>query len=125
MQDGQKFQGSKVSRWDFGQYQELRIAHPVGGRVPFIGKYFNLGPVAMSGSPTSVKQYTRRVGPSLRMTVDLSDLDHSFANLASGESGEWPSQHYKDQWDAYYNGLNLPMPFDKVDAKQVLVVKPE
>jgi penicillin G amidase len=125
VQDGQKVQGSRVSRWDFGQYQALRIAHPVGGQLPFIGKYFNLGPVAMSGSPTSVKQYTRRLGPSLRMTVDLGDLDHSFANLAAGESGQWPSRHYKDQWDAYYNGRNLPMPFNKVEAKQVLVVKPE
>ena len=125
LEEGKKAQGSKVSRWDFGQYQALRIAHPVGGQLPFIGKYFNLGPVAMSGSPTSVKQYTRRLGPSLRLTVDLSDLDHSFANLAAGESGQWPSRHYKDQWDAYYNGRNLPMPFDKIDAKQVLVVKAE
>jgi penicillin amidase len=125
VEEGKKAQGSKVSRWDFGQYQALRIAHPVDGQLPFIGKYFNLGPVAMSGSPTSVKQYTRRLGPSLRMTVDLSDLDHSFASLTAGESGQWPSRHYKDQWDAYYNGRNLPMPFDKVDAQQVLVVKPE
>jgi penicillin G amidase len=125
VQDGQKVQGSKVSRWDFGQYQALRIPHPVGSQLPLIGKYFNLGPVPMSGSPTSVKQYTRRLGPSLRMTFDLSDLEHSFASLTAGESGQWLSPHYKDQWDAYYNGRNLPMPFEKVDAKQVLVVKPE
>jgi penicillin amidase len=79
----------------------------------------------MSGSPTSVKQYTRRLGPSLRMSFDLSDLEHSFASLTAGESGQWLSPHYKDQWDAYYNGRNLPMPFEKVDAKDVLVVNPE
>jgi penicillin amidase len=125
VQEGIKTQGSKVSRWDFGQYQALRIANPVDGGLPFIGKYFNIGPVPMSGSPNSVKQYTRRLGPSLRMIIDLGDLDHSVANLATGESGQWPSRHYKDQWDAYYNGRSFPMRFESVDAKQVLTVNPE
>jgi acyl-homoserine lactone acylase PvdQ len=59
------------------------------------------------------------------MIIDLGDLDHSVANLATGESGQWPSRHYKDQWDAYYNGRSFPMRFESVDAKQVLTVNPE
>ena len=122
---GQKIQGSKVSRWDYGQYVSLRIANPVEGRLPVIGRYFNIGPATMSGAPTTVKQYTRRLGPSLRMVVDLGDLEHSFANLATGESGQPLSSHYKDQWDAYYAGRSFPMQYGKVDAKNVLVVKPQ
>ena len=49
---------------------------------------------------------------------------HSFANLATGESGQRLSSHYKDQWDAHYAGRSFPMPFSKVKAKDVLVVKP-
>jgi len=56
--------------------------------------------------------------------VDLADLDHSFANLATGESGQPLSSHYKDQWDAYYAGRSFPMQYGKVDAKNVLVLKP-
>jgi penicillin amidase len=124
--EGLKMQGSKVSRWDYGQYQQLRIENPVAGGLPLIGKYFNLGPVPMSGAPTTVKQYTeRRLGPSMRMIVDLGDLEHSLANLATGESGQRLSSHYKDQWDAYYTGRSFPMQFGKVDAQQVLVVKPQ
>jgi penicillin amidase len=125
LDQGAKIQGSNVSRWDYGQFQDLRIESPVAGRLPLIGKYFNIGPVPMNGSPTSVKQYTRRLGPSLRMVIDLGDLEHSFANLATGESGQRLSSHYKDQWDAYYAGRSFPMQFGKVDAKDVLVVKPQ
>jgi penicillin amidase len=123
--EGAKIQGSKVSRWDYGQYIELRITNPVEGQLPLIGKYFNIGPVPMSGSSTTVKQTTRRLGPSMRMIVHLSDLERSLQNITIGESGHRFSTHYKDQWNAYYGGTSFPMQFEKVDAKQVLVVKPQ
>ena len=81
-------------------------------------------PVPMSGSPSSIKQTTQRLGPSLRMVVDLSNLDQSQANLVTGESGHVLSRHYKDQWGAYYGGTSFPMQFDKVEAKDTLVVNP-
>ena len=125
LEAGQKIQGSSVSRWDYGQYMSLEIINPVEGRLPLIGRFFDIGPVSMSGAGTTVKQYTRRLGPSLRMIVDLGDLEHSFANLATGESAQVLSSHYKDQWDAYYAGRSFPMQYGKVDAKDVLVVKPQ
>ena len=83
-------------------------------------------PVPMSGSPTTVKQITRRLGPSMRMIVDLGDLDHSFENITIGESGQILSRHYSDQWNAYYYGtFSFPMQFQKIDARQVLVVNPQ
>lgn len=124
IEEGAKLQGSKVSRWDYGRYNRLTILQPVGGRLPVIGPSFNIGPVPMSGSAMTVKQTTQRLGPSMRMVVDLSDLDGSWENLAVGESGQWLSRHYKDQWDAYYAGRSFPMQFHKIEAKQTLVVKP-
>jgi penicillin amidase len=122
--EGAKIQGSKVSRWDYGQYNALKLAHPVGGQLPLIGRYFNIGPVSMSGSSTTIKQTTRRLGPSMRMIVDLADLDRSMQNIVVGESGHWLSAHYKDQWGAYYGGTSFPMQFNKVEAKETLVVRP-
>jgi penicillin amidase len=100
------------------------VEQPVFGRVPLIGKYFNIGPVPMSGSSTTIKQTTRRLGPSLRMVVDFSDFDQSLANITTGESGHELSRHYMDQWDAYYAGTSFPMEFDKVAAAQVLTISP-
>jgi penicillin amidase len=122
---GRKLQGSKASRWDYGQYRALRIDSPVAGRMPLLGRYFNIGPIPMSGAPTTVMQRTGGLGPSLRMTVDLGDLEHSFANLVTGESGQRFSSHYKDQWEAYYAGRSFPMPFSRVDAKEILRVTPQ
>ena len=123
--DGSKIQGSKVSRWDYGQYDELTLRHPVDGQLPIIGKYFNIGPVPMSGSSTTIKQTTRRLGPSMRMIVDLGDLDHSLENVTIGESGHRLSSHYKDQWNAYYGATSFRMQFKNVESKQVLVVNPQ
>ncbi len=61
---------------------------PVLSQLPLIGKYFNIGPVAMSGGSTTIKQTTRRLGPSMRMVVDLADLDNSLQNITIGESGQ-------------------------------------
>jgi penicillin G amidase len=124
VEEGAKIQGSKVSRWDYGQYNELKLVHPVGGQLPLIGSYFNIGPVSMSGSSTTIKQTTRRLGPSMRMVVDLGDLDHSLQNITVGQSGQRLSSHYKDQWSAYYGATSFPMQFGKVDAKQTLIVNP-
>ena len=82
------------------------------------------GLIGFGGSPVSVQQYNGRLGPSLRIISNLGDLDHSFANLVTGESEQRLSGHYKDQWDAYYAGRGLPMQFGKVDAKNVLNVRP-
>ncbi len=124
IQEGEKSQGSKVSRWDYGQYNALKMTHPVGSQLPLIGSYFNIGPIAMSGGSTTIKQTTRHLGPSMRMIVDLSDLDRSLQNITVGESGNRLSSHYKDQWPAYYGATSFPMQFGKIDAKSTLTVNP-
>ena len=121
---GAKLQGSSVARWDYGQFIRLELNHPVGGQLFFVERFFNIGPVPMSGSPSSIKQTTQRLGPSMRMVIDLANLDQSQANLVTGESGHVLSKHYKDQWGAYYGGTSFPMQFDKVDAKDALIVNP-
>ena len=78
--------------------------------IPTLGKYFriNVGPVRMSGSSTTVKQTTRRIGPSMRFVADTSDWDKSLMNLTAGQSGQLFSLHYSDQWEHYYDGKELP-----------------
>ena len=122
---GEKIAGSNVTDWDYGQWIALHLTHPVEGELPVLGRYFNIGPVPMSGSPSSIKQTTQRLGPSMRMVVDLGNLDQSLANIVTGESGHVLSRHYKDQWGTYYGGTSFPMQFDKVDAKDTLVVNPQ
>ena len=122
-EEGRKLQGGLLKNWNYGAYNELEIKQPVGDQIPLAGRYFNIGPVAMSGSSTTVKQTTRKMGPSMRFVADLSSWDHSLNNITAGESGQFLSWHYKDEWDAYYVGRSFPMQFEKVDVKAVLRVK--
>ncbi len=116
--------GSPVSKWKWGRLLQWNLQHPVGKELPLVSRFFDIGPVEMSGSGTSVKQTTGVMGPSERMIVDLGHLDKSVQNLTVGESGHVASSHYKDQWSAYYTGKSFPMEFDHIDANQVLTVKP-
>ncbi|HLW77299.1 MAG TPA: penicillin acylase family protein, partial [Bryobacteraceae bacterium] len=77
-----------------------------------------------SGSSTTIKQTTWRLGPSMRMIVDLSDLDRSLMNITAGESGQPLSSHYKDQWPAYYGATSFPMQFSRVKVRETLTVMP-
>lgn len=122
--EGKRMQGDRIAKWDWGVYNTVSMVNPVVSRIPYLGRWFEVGNVPMSGSTTTVKQTTRRLGPSMRFVADLSDWDKSLHNIAVGESGQVLSPHYKDQWEAYYTGKSFPMPFTHVEAKETLTVKP-
>lgn len=125
MEEGQRIQGKDPKRWRWGKYMYLNVENPVVSRVPVIGKYFNIGPVPMSGGSTSVKQTTLKLGPSERMDSSPGDWDTSLGSLPVGESGHVASRHYRDQWDTYYNGRSFPMPFNKIDVKSTVRFLPK
>jgi penicillin G amidase len=124
MEEGRRLQGRGPSNWRYGNYLETMMRHPILGRaewikyVPTLGNYFriNIGPVPMSGSSTTVKQTTERLGPSMRFVADLSNWDRSLLNLTLGQSGQVLSPHYSDQWDEYYTGRSFPRPFKNVEG---------
>ncbi len=125
LHQGQRLQGKNLTKWRYGNYLTLEIDHPILKQLPGMGTYFNIGPVPMSGGSTAVKQTTSRLGPSERFTAVVGDWDRSLLNLPVGESGHVFSSHYKDQWDAYYNGRSFPLQFDHVDIKDTLTLVPE
>jgi len=125
MEEGQRMQGADPNRWKWGKYMFLVVENPVVSRVRWVGKYFNIGPVPLSGSPTTVKQTTGKLGPSERMNASTGDWDASLLNLPIGQSGHIASWHYSDQWNAYYAGKSFPMQFGKVDAKSTVEFVPK
>ena len=125
MDEGQRIQGKDPKNWRWGKVMFLKVDHPVGNRIPIIGKYFDIGPVPMSGGPNTVKQTSRRLGPSERMDAAVGHWDDSLMELPFGESGHFASSHYKDEWDAYYAGQSFAMQFGKVDAKSTMTFVPQ
>lgn len=125
IEEGQRIQGSDPAKWQWGQYLQVNLQHPVLSRLPWAGKYFQLPATAMNGSSTTVKQTSRRLGPSMRFITDLSNWDGSFNNVTIGQSDHYFSGHFKDQWAAYLNGTSFPMQFGKVIAKDTLTIEPK
>jgi penicillin G amidase len=122
--EGRRIQNNNVRKWKYGDYLRLTIAHPVGHRLAVVAKYFDIGPVPMSGSSTTVKQTSVQLGPSMRMTADTGDWDRSLLNVTIGQSGQILSRHYKDEWNHYYYGQSYPMQFRKVNAGNMLEFTP-
>jgi penicillin G amidase len=114
--------------WQWGPTIPLTFHHPLAGSLPLVGSYMNVGPVPQAGTQTTVKQTTPTVGPSMRMVVDFSDFEKSVQNITLGESGQFLSPYYKDQFDAWNNGRSFPMLFSDqaVDSgtTHLLVLEP-
>jgi len=126
VQTGVSRQGSNVARWDFSREpQSFTLPHPALSQLPGIGQYFQIGPAPMSGSSTTVKQTTPRLGPSMRFVADLADWENSRNNITIGQSGQPFSGHFMDQWEAYYTGQSFPMPFRQPTPAATLQVVPE
>ncbi len=125
MDEGQRLQGANPAGWKWGKALFVEIRNPVGGALPWIGSWFNVGPLPASGGITTVKQMNGRLGPSERMNFSVGNWDNSLWNLTVGESGNLLSPHYRDQFDAWYNGESFPMPFRNLDAGSTVRFVPE
>lgn len=120
-------------RW--GKFETLTIKHPVLSQIPLIRRYADLGPVEISGSPLTVKQ-ARNVmlgdesdlGPSMRFVANVGSWDRSTLTLVAGESGRVLTNHYRDEFDAYLHGRQLPLWFTRAavaaHAKHTLRLTP-
>jgi penicillin G amidase len=106
--------------WKWGDTIPLIFRHPMGG-PRLLGWLLNVGPFPQSGTESTIKRATRGVGPSMRMVVDLGDLDASVENITLGESGQPFSPYYKDQFEAWYHGHSFPMLFSDEAVRKGMV----
>jgi penicillin amidase len=109
--------------WKWGETIPLTFHHPLAGGLPLLGRLLDVGPFPQAGTATTVKQTTRAVGPSMRMVVDLSDLDSSVQNITLGESGQVFSPYYHDQYEAWSSGNSFPMLFSDASVDKGTVHK--
>lgn len=124
VEEAARMQGRDPGKWRWGAYLQLTLPHPIFSQIPWAGPWFRLGPTEMQGHSTTVKQTTRRLGPSMRFIADLAKWDDSWNNITVGQSGHPFSSHFKDQWKSYLAGTSFPMQFDKVEAKEMLTLAP-
>ncbi len=88
----------------WGEVNEVRIQHPLGLGGGILGWIFNPKPARLSGSTKSIRVVSRDFGQSMRMVVDLADLDATRLVLPLGQSGHLGSKHREDQYLDWQKG---------------------
>lgn len=115
--------GKDAGDWQWGRLHTAAPQHPVlgGDTVPDpVRRLVNPRPLAVGGGSSIVDatawdaasgSYEVTSGPSMRMVVDLGDLDASTWVNLTGVSGHPGSVHYTDQFAAWADGETFPWPF--------------
>lgn len=104
---------ARLESWAWGAQNTVLIQNRVLVHLPLVGGLTGPGLNPQSGNGYTVKAVGRDYGPSERFTADLSNLDASTLNVVTGESGNFLSPYYMDQWQAWYRGTTFTLPFSE------------
>jgi penicillin amidase len=120
---------AELNSWSWGPQNTITIQNPVLGRIPVVRRWTGPGVQPQSGSVYTVKAAGRDYGPSERYTADLSNFDSSTLNTVTGQSGNFLSPYYMDQWKSWYTGYTFVLPFSnsavKNSATHRLILQPK
>jgi len=118
-----ELQGDNPARWNWGSLHALTLTNESFGEsgIAPIEALFNRGPFPVSGGASVVDATGWALGdgfatstvPSMRMTVDLADLDASRWNHLTGASGHAFHPNYADQFEAWQQKRQTPWPFSR------------
>mgnify|MGYP001818508630 CR=1 FL=1 len=115
--------GGDVSSWAWGDLHTATFENQTLGQsgIGLIENRFNRGPYPTAGGESIVNA----VGsdptegfevdwlPSMRMVIDLSDLDASLAIHTTGQSGHPYHEHYQDMIPLWLEGANTQMAWSR------------
>jgi penicillin G amidase len=112
-------QGKDPANWSWGRVHALTLTEQTFGTsgIGPVEALFNRGPVEVGGGTDIVQAtgwhppsgFETTWVPSMRMVVDLADLDNSRWIDLTGVSGHPYHDHYGDQTDLWRTGQLLPM----------------
>lgn len=121
--------GKDPDDWRWGSLHTLELKHQVLGAdsVPgYVRALFNRGGYEMSGGSSIVNAngwdasvgYETNWAPSMRMVVDLGNLDRSTWINQTGASGHAFNGHYDDQTEDWVEGRQRPWPFTEKAVRE-------
>jgi penicillin amidase len=131
-------QGDDPAQWRWGALHTLTLTHATLGSsgIAPIEWLFNRGPGETAGGSAIVNAtgweplegYEVTWLPSMRMIVDLSNLDNSRWIQLTGNSGHAFHPNYADQFELWRTGQDLPMHWERASieaaATHTLVLRP-
>lgn len=122
--------GKVPATWRWGRLHSLDLTHQVMGAdgVPeLVQNLFNRDDIELGGGNSIVNAnawnaskpgYDVTSGPSMRMVVDLGNLDASRWVNSTGQSGHAYDDHYSDQVDAWVANETFVWPFSPTAVRE-------
>jgi penicillin amidase len=122
-----RLQPKDPSSWQWGRLHTVELRNATFGEsgIAPVEAMFNRGPMPVGGGSAIIDAtawdasdgYTVVAAPSMRMVIDLADLDNTRWVNQTGQSGHAYHEHYGDQIDAWRDGRYFPWPWtaDAVD----------
>ena len=118
---------ARIEDWPWKRFDSLEMLHPLG-REGWLKKLFSISGKPQSGTAFSPRAATRRHGPAMRFVASPGNWDDSLMLIPGGQSGQFGSSHYSDQFRYWYEGTPIVAPFsDSAEAatrKHTLTLKP-
>lgn len=109
--------GPREGDWAWGRVNSLELQHPLALKGP-LRWLMDIGPVGHDGSAYTVNATNGGFGPDMRFVSDMSNFDASLMELTPGESGQYGSPYYRDEFGAWVSGHGIPAPFSpEAEAK--------
>jgi len=108
---------SDPAKWNWGRLHPLDMTHPLG-RSGLLHRLLSIGPYDRGGTVDTVKAMGVGHGPAMRFVADLSDFDNSLMEITTGESGQYASPYYRDQFPEWFAGHAISAPFSEAATEK-------
>lgn len=116
--------GSNINEWNWRKVHRAHFRHPVFSSIPLLGSWANLS-LPSDGGAFTVNRGTFRLnrqadpfrhthGAGIRAVYDLGDLNNSRFVIATGQSGNIVSRHYRDFLEGWRDNRWVTFASDKM-----------
>ncbi len=112
--------GPREDDWRWGRVNSLELQHPLGLRGP-LRWLLDIGPVGHDGSAYTVNATRGGFGPDMRFVADLGNFDHSLMEITPGESGQYGSPYYRNEFERWVTGHGIVAPFSAAAEEKARV----
>ena len=112
-QDLKNTLGSDQAEWRYDRLHTVTHRHAMG-TVPVIGDWLSVGGIPLPAAKDALNKYEFKLkkevnyevfsGPSMRISIDFSDVGGSESILPTGQSGNPFSAFYSNQSELYHSG---------------------
>ena len=106
----------------WGEANTLAVRHPLSSAVPLLSRWLDMPRSPLPGDSHMPRVQGTTHGASERLTVSPGHEGDGYFHMATGQSGNPRSPHYRDGHDAWVKGT--PTPFLPGPTVATLVLRP-